>query len=120
MAKEAASAPPHMSIFASVYVNEIGRQAMMTSGRPVFPVGSVIVRESTSLQIGVVDLVVMIKRAKDFSPASGDWEFILTDAKATKIEMREKTGSCQACHAAQKENDFVFRTYLPGIVSAKQ
>lgn len=96
-----------------MYVNEIGRQAMMTNGRSAFPVGSIIVRESTSLQIGVFDLVVMIKQAKDFNPAGGDWEFILTDGKATKIELREKTGSCQTCHAAQKENDFVFRTYLP-------
>jgi len=119
VATEAANDPPHMSLFATVYVNEIGRQAMMTNGRPAFPVGSVIVRESTSLQIGVVDLVVMIKRAKDFSPASGDWEFILTDDKATRIQLREKTGSCQACHAAQKENDFVFRTYLPNSFSAK-
>jgi hypothetical protein len=113
VAKEAANNPPHMSIFANVYVNEIGRPAMMTNGRPAFPVGSVIVRESTSLLLGVVDLVVMVKRAKDFSPAGGDWEFILTDAKATNIQLREKTGSCQACHAAQKESDFVFRTYLP-------
>ncbi len=96
-----------------MYVNEIGRQAMMTNGRPAFPIGSVIVREGTSFDVGVIDLVVMVKRAKDFSPASGDWEFILTDGAATKIQLRQKTGSCQACHAAQKENDFVFRTYLP-------
>lgn len=115
VATEAAIAPPHTSLFATVYVNEIGRQAMMTNVRPAFPVGSVIVRESTSLGIGVLDLLLMVKRAKDFSPASGDWEFILMDGKATKIEMREKTGSCQACHVAQKDNDFVFRTYLPDI-----
>ena len=120
VAKEAASDPPHMSLFATVYVNMIGRNAMMlTNVRPAFPVGSVIVRESTSLGIGVVDLLVMIKRAKDFSPASGDWEFIVTDAKASKVQLREKTGSCQACHVAQKENDFVFRTYLPNSFSAK-
>jgi hypothetical protein len=113
VAKEVASDPAHMSLFATVYVNEIGRQAMMTNGHPAFPVGSVIVRESTSFEAGVLDLLVMVKRAKYFSPASNDWEFILTDGKATKIQLREKTGSCQACHVAQKENDFVFRTYVP-------
>jgi hypothetical protein len=93
---------------------------MMTNGHPAFPLGSIIVRESTSPGIGLVDLVVMVKRAKDFSPASNDWEFLLIDGAATKIQLREKTGSCQACHARQKEDDFVFRTYLPTVSLFKQ
>lgn len=31
----------------------------------------------------------------------------------------EKVGQCQACHAKQKENDFVFRTYLSNDLKTK-
>ena len=36
---------PHLDKFITVYVNEVGKQAMMQMKSPVFPQGSVIVKE---------------------------------------------------------------------------
>jgi len=104
----------HFSTFARVYVNAIG-QGVFHDQHPVFPVGTMIVRENL---LALTDarprmLTVMTKREKGFNPAGGDWEFKLIDDQLSQVKLREKTGSCQGCHAAQKENDFVFRTYVP-------
>ncbi len=44
----------------------------------------------------------------------------MLDGKASVIQRREKTGSCQTCHAQQKKTDFVFRSYLPEEVRRRQ
>ena len=93
-----------------VYVNDAAREAIM-SGRPAkFPAGSIIVRE----KFGTLDearpelLAVMVKRAGGFNPKAGDWEFLTVDGALTKIQERQKKGSCLQCHASQSERDFVF------------
>ena len=97
--------------FGVVYANDLARWPL-TSGNPdaFFPVGSIIIREKLSAadderpQI----LAVMIKRARGFNPKGGDWEFLTVDGAMTKVQERQKTGSCLDCHAAQRERDFVF------------
>ena len=96
--------------FGVVYVNDLAREAM-TSDRPAkFPIGSIIVRE----KFGILDearpelLAVMVKRASGFNPKAGDWEFLTVDGALTKIQERQKKGSCLQCHASQSERDFVF------------
>lgn len=102
------------TVFATVYANEIAHSAMLTEGTPLFPVGSIIVREkllsreSTEPEL----LTVMVKRAKGFNPDAGDWEFAVVDGAAVQTRFRQKVGDCQACHVSQKEDDYVFRTYL--------
>lgn len=100
----------------------------MTAKKPSFPVGTIIVREkinATMLFLNDNDkrkpelLAVMVKREKGFNPQNKDWEFLVIDGAATKIQQREKTGSCQTCHAQQKADDFVFRTYLSDDVKNK-
>lgn len=105
---------------------------MMTAKKPSFPVGTIIVREKIAAKIYFDEikktdkderkpelLAVMVKREKGFNPQNKDWEFLVIDGAATKIQQREKTGSCQTCHAQQKADDFVFRTYLSDDVKNK-
>jgi hypothetical protein len=105
---------PHTNKYITVYVNNIGRQAMLEEKNPAFPEGSVIVKEklaersSPSAEL----LTVMIKHGKGFNPDSGDWEFMVVDGAGTTVQARGKLESCQACHTAQPKTDYVFRTYL--------
>jgi hypothetical protein len=96
--------------FGVVWVNTIGREAMASEKPAKFPVGSVIVREKFKLKDDVQPqlLAVMIKRANGFNAKAGDWEYLIVDGGLTKIRERQKTGSCSACHSAQKDRDFVF------------
>jgi Cytochrome P460 len=93
-----------------VYVNELARKAYVASPTPVFPVGSVLVREklmrlnATKPQV----LTVMIKREKGFNPAGGDWSFLAIDGAGTKVHQRKKKGSCLECHQGAMSRDFVF------------
>jgi hypothetical protein len=96
--------------FAVVYANGAVRGALKDGRATKFPVGSVIVRE-TLAQPGderPVLVVAMVKRAQDFNPKGGDWEFLVLDPSLSKVNERQKKGSCLKCHASQSENDFVF------------
>jgi Cytochrome P460 len=75
-----------------------------------FPAGSIIIREKLSKADDARPalLAVMIKRARGFNPAGDDWEFLTVDGAVTKIQERQKHGSCLQCHAAQRDADFVF------------
>ena len=79
-----------------------------------FAAGAIIVREKLlTADAAVPELVtVMVKRDKGFSPKTGDWEYLIVEGALSKIEKREKTGSCSKCHAAAEQTDFVFKTYL--------
>jgi hypothetical protein len=96
-------------VFGVVYVNEVARGAML-SGRIKFPVGSIIVRERLAQADDAQPqlLSVMYKRAPGFNPKAGDWEFLIVDGALTKIEERQKKGSCLSCHVEQRAHDFVF------------
>ncbi|HEX8773358.1 MAG TPA: cytochrome P460 family protein [Pyrinomonadaceae bacterium] len=106
---------PHRDKYFTVYVNDLGRAAMLNEKNPKFPAGSIIVkekladRESSAPEL----LTVMIKREKGFNRASGDWEYMVLDGAGTKIEGRGQLQNCQACHLANPKTDYVFRTYLP-------
>lgn len=102
--------------YGFVYANPAARGALKANAaKPRFPAGSVIVRE-TLAQPGdekPVLLVAMVKRAPGFNPKGGDWEFLTIEPSLTKIEARQKKGSCFGCHAAQRARDFVFPPSLP-------
>jgi hypothetical protein len=103
---------PHDPHYFTVYVNKTGEAAMASSKAPAFPVGTVIVKEKLNAAKDTKPelLTVMVKRAKGFDPANGDWEFYVADAKGRASQ--EKIQSCQSCHAKYaKEGDYVFRTY---------
>jgi hypothetical protein len=112
---------PHRQRYFIVYVNETGRVAMMSQLKPVFPEGSIIVKEKLLAQDDTSPelLTVMVKREQGFNPESGDWEYIVVNGERTKIEARGKLANCQSCHASKGETDYVFRTYLPDMVREK-
>ena len=81
---------------------------------PVFPAGSMIVREKRLLLgSGPPEVsIAMVKHEKGFSKETGDWEFIVLNGNNLKLESRQTKGSCAECHARVKESDWVFREYL--------
>jgi hypothetical protein len=112
---------PHRDTYFTVYVNDAGQKAMLKQKNPVFPKGSVIVKEklpakdSQSPQL----LTVMIKQKKGFNPANGDWEYMVVDGTGTTLQGRGLLQNCQACHLANKKTDYIFRTYLAGEVARR-
>ena len=112
---------PHLHKYISVFVNPVGREAMMTRQRPKFPIGSMIVKEkfgsadSTTPEV----LTAMIKRGPGYNPESGDWEYLVLDGAASKIVEQGKLTRCSGCHRPYQHSDFVARTYLPQTVQDK-
>lgn len=109
-----AAIPPHGAVFRNVYVNDIGKNALLGSKTAAFPVGSVIVREAIP-DIGprtpnVID--VMVKRPIGFNPKTGDWEFIVFDGQGNFKKVTGPDNACAKCHLRQAKSDFVFRDGL--------
>jgi hypothetical protein len=96
--------------FGVVYANELARAPLMSTSAAKFPVGSIIVREKllSPEDAQPLLLAVMIKRAPGFNSRAGDWEFLTVDGAMTKIQERQKKGSCLDCHVTQREHDFIF------------
>jgi len=109
------SQDPHTDHFVTVYVNDVGRRAMMMKGLMRFPTDSIIVKEKLSEQRtdrGTPELLtVMIKRPTGFNPKVGDWEFLLLSGDAKHIGAQGKLESCQNCHLTQAKQDYVYGTY---------
>jgi hypothetical protein len=105
---------PHRDKYFTVYVNDLGRGAMLNEKSPKFPVGSIIVKEKLAARESRTPelLTVMIKRQEGFNAASGDWEYMVLDGTGTKVEGRGQLQNCQACHLARQNSDYIFRTYL--------
>ena len=106
---------PHDRKFFTVYVNAAAETTMMTGTPPVFPVGSIIVKEKLPSEKSKSPelLTVMIKREAGYDSANGDWEYLVLNGAASQIESRGKLESCQSCHSHRKETDFVFGNYVP-------
>lgn len=106
---------PHRDKFITVYVNDIGRHAMMLEKVPRFPQGSVIVKEKLPSKNSSAPelLTVMTKREPGYDPQNGDWEYIALDGAGKSVQARGKLESCQACHMMVKATDYVSRNYLP-------
>lgn len=120
--KSADSHENEAASYGLIYVNEIARQTLLKEKKPQFPVGSIIVREKLLKEGDATPqlLVALVKHERGFNTKANDWEFLVLDGKASVIQRSEKTGSCQTCHAQQKETDFVFRSYLPEEVRSQQ
>lgn len=114
-------ANPHAEKFLSVYVNEAGRHAMLSERWPKFPQGSLIVKEKLDGKASPTPelLTAMLKRESGYDPKNGDWEYFVLDGTATKIVERGQLESCQSCHTARKNTDYIFRIYLPAKVQSQ-
>ena len=106
---------PHAASFITVYVNNIGREAMFAKEVRRFPEGSVIVKQKISTHFeGSKPLLytIMRKRAAGYNPAVGDWEFAVVGPNGTELQAIGKLDTCQACHQGKRDSDHVFRPYL--------
>ncbi len=101
--------------FISVYVNPVGRHAMMSQAKPRFPVGSIIVREKFRIRGSHQPelLTVMMKREPGYDPARGDWEYMVVNGGVSEIRARGALASCGGCHQQREADDYIFRSYLP-------
>lgn len=106
---------PHRDKFITVYVNDIGRHAMMEEKTPHFPQGSIIVKEKlTTRESSAPELLtVMVKREPGYNSENGDWEYMALDGSGKSVQARGKLENCQACHLTVKDRDYVSRNYLP-------
>jgi hypothetical protein len=106
---------PHRNKYVTVFVNAEGSPAMLEQVNPHFPVGSIVVKEKlNSPTEGTPELLTaMVKREAGFNPASGDWEYLVLDGNASTITQRGKLASCNSCHTAYKDQDYITRSYLP-------
>lgn len=106
---------PHAASFITVYVNNIGREAMFAKQVDRFPEGSIIVKEKISTHHeGRKPLLytIMRKREAGYNPTLGDWEFSVVGANGTELQATGKLENCQSCHKTKSDSDFVFRPYL--------
>jgi hypothetical protein len=112
---------PHTDKFITVYVNDIGKHAMMKEKMPHYPEGSVIVKEKLpSKESSAPELLtVMMKRAPGYNPENGDWEYMVFDGSGKSVQARGKLEKCQACHMMAKDRDYVSRNYLPNEIWEK-
>jgi hypothetical protein len=81
-----------------------------------YPVGTVIVKQSTNTAGTLNEITAMVKRGNDFNPAAGDWEWFMlapdgTIGKDGTMPMRGANlmnGMCAGCHAGASAKDLVF------------
>jgi hypothetical protein len=99
--------------FARVFANDLAL-GQIYKEKPVFPPGSMIVREKLLKETDETPelVTVMVKQEKGFSRKSNDWEFFVLDSNISKVTKSEKVGDCSKCHVQASETDFVFKTYL--------
>lgn len=112
---------PHRDKFVTVYVNDIGKHAMLEEKEPHFPQGSIIVKEKlpNATSASPELLTVMVKRHAGYNPDNGDWEYIVFDGAGKNVQAQGKIESCQACHQMEARTDYVSRNYLPREVRDK-
>ncbi len=112
---------PHRDKFVVVYVNEVGKSAMLREKFPRFPQGTVIVKEKLTTRDSSTPelLTAMIKREKGFNPGSGDWEYLVSNGAGTAVQARGRLETCLGCHLSERRTDFVYRNYLSAADWAK-
>jgi hypothetical protein len=105
---------PHQNKFVTVFVNDVGKQAMLFQKQPKFPRGTVIVKQKLANPSSTEPeaLTAMIKRAEGFNPEGGDWEYLVLTGNGSTVVSRGRNESCQACHRLYTATDFVTRAYL--------
>lgn len=103
----------HASTFGEVYVNDLAKTEI-EKDNPNFPVGSIIIREKNLAADSVMPekVIAMVKREKDFSGETGDWEFFVFNGADLEMQKRETMGDCAKCHVQAEKSDWVFRDYL--------
>lgn len=103
----------HGGHFFRVFVNnKAAEQALKSRNR--LPVGSEIVKEKLDANQKVELLTVMLKHSPGYNPKSGDWEFLVADAKGRPMPAPADIANCLSCHESFRAHDYVFGTYVDG------
>ena len=112
---------PHLDKFVVVFVNGIGKLAMMEQKTPIFPEGSVIVKEKLTTKDSASPelLTVMRKREAGYDPDKGNWEYMVFDGAGQTLQASGKLENCQGCHIQHRATDYISRIYLPANVLEK-
>ena len=106
---------PHAAAYITVYVNNIGREAMLAKEVQRFPQGSIIVKEKIgSAHEGGKPLLytLMRKREPGYNPKVGDWEFSVVGADGSQLLAMGKLENCEGCHRGKSDSDYIFRPYF--------
>jgi hypothetical protein len=116
-----AEVSPHRGKYILVYTNPRAERPLTQMKTPVFPRGAVVVKEKyASAEAETPELLtVMVKQAKGYNPAAGDWAYFVVSAPELKIIAGGKLKNCASCHTISKASGYVFRSYLPAETDAK-
>jgi hypothetical protein len=103
-----------------IYVNRVGLERLKHGGSAPYPDGTVLVDDVRNFSVddGAYHqgdrkfLTTMVKDSKKYA-ATGGWGFqAWVGGDATKPIVTDPPKQCFACHVPNKENDYVFSTYL--------
>ncbi len=105
---------PHNDKYATVYVNNIGKRAMLQEKTAKFPPGSIIVKEKLTYATSKIPelLTVMRKRELGYDPSHGNWEYLVVDGTGTQVQVWGRLQTCQGCHANYRDEDYIDRSTL--------
>jgi hypothetical protein len=112
---------PHFKPAIVVRTNPEALDAFLAKQSPM-PVGTVVLKEkhtTVSATDAPNEFGAMIKREAGYDPENGDWEYVFGTISPKVTVERGKLANCIACHSAYaKENDYLFRSYVPEKVAA--
>lgn len=99
--------------YCHVYVTP-GAREPMTTGRGVYPRGSVIVKAKLNSErsSNAVLYTVMRKMPQGYDDKHGDWEYAVLDGSSKRVVARGKIDSCIECHKEHASADYVTRAYM--------
>ena len=95
---------PH-GMLLTTYVNAAAFDAL-TNRTGVMPPGAIIVKENYMPDSTYAAATVMFK-VPNYDPLHHDWFWLKRNADGT-VEAQGRVQMCQGCHAAERENDYLF------------
>ena len=103
----------HSNYYCHVYVNVAGLETMK-SGKGIYPVGSVIVKQKYSDEEATeTELFTIMRKMKPgYDKAHGDWEYSIVDRTGVKELVSGRLEACIKCHTPYAKTDYVTRVYL--------
>lgn len=111
----------HSDYYCHVYVNEIGLETMK-SGKGVYPVGSVIVKqkysdpEATETEL----FTIMRKMKRGYDNAHHNWEYSIVERTGMRELVSGRLEACIKCHEDYARSDYVTRVYLTSSGKSEQ
>ncbi len=95
---------PHGALH-TIYVSPSAFRAVTTKAGSM-PDGAIVVKENFTAD-GIFDLVTLMYKRQGFDPENNDW-FWAKFKKNGEIDAEGRIPGCQACHGAQKDNDYIW------------